>query len=202
MYLLTCAPNEDSNQPAHPRSLIRIFIVRMTKLCIICNPKCVQWRFWSDCANAQADLNLRWTHISESMFPDVAAPISCELVSSKYMTIMNVSHRLYVVKYIYFLVSVRVCTFVLSYKRNMESHSAVRFIAPRLKSSLHLLLLYERFISLAVLKVCLFVRMEVLVSMYMYTEWSYKHENAYTGERIVFIFSFCSRLLIILYPAT
>ena len=31
-YLLTCAPNEDSNQPAHPRSLIRVFVVRMKTL--------------------------------------------------------------------------------------------------------------------------------------------------------------------------
>ena len=30
-YLLTCLPNEDSNQPAHPRSLISVFIVRMKK---------------------------------------------------------------------------------------------------------------------------------------------------------------------------
>ena len=30
-YLLTCAPNEDSNQPAHPRSLIRVFVVRIKK---------------------------------------------------------------------------------------------------------------------------------------------------------------------------
>ena len=28
-YFLTCAPNEDSNQPAHPRSLIRDFVVHM-----------------------------------------------------------------------------------------------------------------------------------------------------------------------------
>ena len=34
-YLLTCAPNEDSNQPAHPRSLIRIFVARVKKLCIL-----------------------------------------------------------------------------------------------------------------------------------------------------------------------
>ena len=27
-----------------------------------------QWRFWSDCANAQADLNLRWAHIYEGSF--------------------------------------------------------------------------------------------------------------------------------------
>ena len=29
-YLLTCAPNEYSNQPEHPHSLIRIFVVRMS----------------------------------------------------------------------------------------------------------------------------------------------------------------------------
>ena len=27
--------NEDSNQPAHPRSLIRVFIARMIKLCTL-----------------------------------------------------------------------------------------------------------------------------------------------------------------------
>ena len=39
-----------------------VFLVRVKKLCIPVYPKCVQWRFWSDCANAQADLNLRWAH--------------------------------------------------------------------------------------------------------------------------------------------
>ena len=28
-YLLLCAPNEDSDQPAHPRSLISVFVVHM-----------------------------------------------------------------------------------------------------------------------------------------------------------------------------
>ena len=66
-YLLTCAPNEDSDQTAHPRSLIRVSVVRMKKLCLFGYPKCAQWRFWSDCANAQADLNLLWVHMSEDM---------------------------------------------------------------------------------------------------------------------------------------
>ena len=39
-YLVTCGPNEDSNQPAHPRSLIRVFVVRLKKLCILGYPKC------------------------------------------------------------------------------------------------------------------------------------------------------------------
>ena len=48
----------------YPRSLIRVFVVRMKKLCLLGYPKCAQWRFWSDCANAQSDLNLRWALMS------------------------------------------------------------------------------------------------------------------------------------------
>ena len=39
-YILTCAPIEDSDQPAHPRSLIRVFVVRSKKLCILGYLKC------------------------------------------------------------------------------------------------------------------------------------------------------------------
>ena len=67
-YLLTSALNEDSNQPAHPHSLISVFVICMKKRCLTGCPTCVQWRFWSNCANAQADLNLRWVHISEGTF--------------------------------------------------------------------------------------------------------------------------------------
>ena len=74
-YLLTCAPNENSDQPAHPRSLIRVFAVHRKKLWIIGYPLCALWRFLSDCANAQADLNLPWAHMSEGTFSDVAARI-------------------------------------------------------------------------------------------------------------------------------
>ena len=34
-YILTCAPNVDSNQPTHLDILIRVFIVRMKKPCIL-----------------------------------------------------------------------------------------------------------------------------------------------------------------------
>ena len=70
-YLLVCAPNDASNQPAPPRSLIRGFFVRLKKLCIRGYTKCVQWRFWSDCANAQSDLNLHWARMSVGTFSDV-----------------------------------------------------------------------------------------------------------------------------------
>ena len=71
-----CAPNEDSNQPANPRNLTRMFVVRIRKLCVIDFPKCARWRFWSYCLNTQADLNLCWAHISEATFPDVATHIT------------------------------------------------------------------------------------------------------------------------------
>ena len=54
--------NKNSDQPAHLRSLIRIFVFRMKKPCIIGYPKCAQWRFRS---YAQSDLNLRWVHIED-----------------------------------------------------------------------------------------------------------------------------------------
>ena len=62
------APNEDSKQPAHARSLIRIFVVRMKKLCILGYPKHAQWRFWPDCADASADLSLRWALVQRYIF--------------------------------------------------------------------------------------------------------------------------------------
>ena len=48
MYLLTYDHNDKVNLPVHYRSLIRGFIIRMKKLCILDYQKCVQWRFWSD----------------------------------------------------------------------------------------------------------------------------------------------------------
>ena len=56
------ASNADSDQTAHPRSLIRIFVACVKKLCIICYPQYAQLRFWSDCANSQVDLNLRFLY--------------------------------------------------------------------------------------------------------------------------------------------
>ena len=68
------APSEDSDQPTHSRSLIRIFtghILHSQKFVVFCHQ-----RIWSDCAVAQADLSLRWAHISEGILFHVAAYIS------------------------------------------------------------------------------------------------------------------------------
>ena len=41
---LTCSSNEDSDQPARPRSMNSVFIIRMTKVCII-ERICLKVRF-------------------------------------------------------------------------------------------------------------------------------------------------------------
>ena len=57
-----CASSEDSDQPGCPPSLIRVFAVGMKKHRVLSYPLSAQRRFWSDCADAQADLSLRWVH--------------------------------------------------------------------------------------------------------------------------------------------
>ena len=71
-----CAPSEDSDQPGHPPSVIRVFTVRIKKACTLSYPLSAPRRLWSDWADAQADdsedwsdwaaaqadLSLRWAH--------------------------------------------------------------------------------------------------------------------------------------------
>ena len=55
-----CAPSEDSDQPGHSPSLIRVFTVCMKKAWVLSYPLNAQRRLWSDWADAQADLSFRW----------------------------------------------------------------------------------------------------------------------------------------------
>ena len=55
-YILTCVPNEDSDQPVHP------WLSKIRPL-----------RLWLDCANAQADLNLHWAHMIQDTSSGAAA---------------------------------------------------------------------------------------------------------------------------------
>ena len=57
-----CQPSEDSDQPGHPPSLIRVFTVRLKKVWVLGYPVSAQRRLWSDWADAQADLSLCWVH--------------------------------------------------------------------------------------------------------------------------------------------
>ena len=79
-----CAPSKDSDQPGHPPSLIRVFAVHMKKAWVLSSPLNAQRRLWSDWADAQADLSLRWAH-SFCWFCHVVAhfnlsPLSCFLL--------------------------------------------------------------------------------------------------------------------------
>ena len=57
-----CAPSEDSDQPGHPPSLIRVFAVRMKEAWVLSYLLSAQRSLWSDLADAQADLILRRVH--------------------------------------------------------------------------------------------------------------------------------------------
>ena len=70
---MACAPSEDSYQHVHPPSLIRIFAVHMKKAWVFSYPLSASQRLWSDWADAQADLSLRWAHMPFCCFCHEAA---------------------------------------------------------------------------------------------------------------------------------
>ena len=57
-----CVPSEDSGQPGHLPSMIRVFTVRMKKAWVLSYPLSAQRRLWSDWVDAQADPSLRRAH--------------------------------------------------------------------------------------------------------------------------------------------
>ena len=72
---MACVPSEASDQPGHPPSLISVFAVCMMKAWSLSYPLSAQPRLWSDWADAQADLSLRWAHWSVCWFCHVVAHI-------------------------------------------------------------------------------------------------------------------------------
>ena len=56
-------PHDKTNKVECPPSLIRVFAVRTKKAWVLNYPLSAQRRLWSDWANAQADLSLRWAHM-------------------------------------------------------------------------------------------------------------------------------------------
>ena len=77
---MACAPSEDSDQTGHPPSLIIVFAVRMKKAWVLSYPLSAQRRLWSDWADAQADLSLRWAHMPFCWFCHKAAQILFHIV--------------------------------------------------------------------------------------------------------------------------
>ena len=68
------APSIDSDQPGHPPTLIRVFAVCMKKAQVLSYPLSTQRSLWSDWADAQADLSLRWVHMSFCWYCHAVAP--------------------------------------------------------------------------------------------------------------------------------
>ena len=71
---MTCAPSEDSDQPGHQPSLISLCWVLLGK---VGDPSFLQAnsKDWSDWADAQADLSLRWPQRSFCWFCYVMAQL-------------------------------------------------------------------------------------------------------------------------------
>ena len=65
---MACAPSEDSDQPGHLPSLIRVFAVHMKKAGVFSYPLSAQRRLWSDWVDAQADLSLFWAYMVMIVF--------------------------------------------------------------------------------------------------------------------------------------
>ena len=57
---MACASSKDWDQPGHTPSLIRVFAVHIKKALVLSYPLSVKQRLWSDWADAQADLSLRY----------------------------------------------------------------------------------------------------------------------------------------------
>ena len=70
---MTRAPSEDSDQPGYPPSLNKVFAVRSMESWGPTVSSCGQRKLWSDWADAQADLSLRWAHMSFCWFCHEAA---------------------------------------------------------------------------------------------------------------------------------
>ena len=73
--LRSASPSEDSDQPGHLPSLIRVFAVRMKKAWVLSYALSAQRRHWSDWVNAQADLSLRCFAIPEWFVRPFSPPV-------------------------------------------------------------------------------------------------------------------------------
>ena len=72
--------SEDSHQPGHSPSLIRVFAVRMKKAWVLSYPMSAYRRLWSDWADAQADLSLCWVHRPFCWFCHEAAQMTTKIL--------------------------------------------------------------------------------------------------------------------------
>ena len=65
-YNKTCVTSKDSDQSVHIHSKAWVLVYPSLDRPDVIEGTYDQRRLWSDCADAQADLNLRWSHKSYS----------------------------------------------------------------------------------------------------------------------------------------
>ena len=83
------APSEDSDQPGHPPSLCALRKAKGPKV-----SSRGQGRLWSDWANAQADLGLRWADRSFCWFCHAVAQLHLGIITNVYkLYIITTRHR-------------------------------------------------------------------------------------------------------------
>ena len=102
-----CAPSEDSDQPGHPPSLIRVFAVCMMTAWTLSYPLSAQRRLWSDWADAQADLSLHCAHMPFCWFRHEAAQmLNTESGISLKETVLTFGHstKSHIISQIYRLI--------------------------------------------------------------------------------------------------
>ena len=87
---IICAPSEDSDQPGHPPSLIRVCAIRLKQNWVLSYKMSAQRRLWSHWADAQADLSLRWAQRSFCWFcHEVAQNASCSSLNMQHIYISS-----------------------------------------------------------------------------------------------------------------
>ena len=112
-----CAPSEDSDQPGHLPRLIRVFTVRMKKHWVFSLPLSAQRGLWSDWADAQADLSLRWVHRPLCWFCHEAAHL-CVLLKNAWSTV-----NLFIFVAINFRIFPMECQFTaINFRISLTSH--------------------------------------------------------------------------------
>ena len=100
----------DSDHPAYLQNIIRLFASRSYIFCSIQRFDSVsrQWRSWSDCADAHANLGLRCPHLPKGTFPHGAEntrefEMNCLLSSSSISTWGTIKTNTYLYRAIQYL---------------------------------------------------------------------------------------------------
>ena len=81
----TCVTSKDSNQPVYQPT---IYVYLFLDCPGVVKGTCDQQRLWSNCAVAQADLSLRWSHKS-------CCRVCCELAHFKFMLTLSTLGKIF-----------------------------------------------------------------------------------------------------------